>query len=249
MTDCSPATEAGVSGPPAASTETGGRLSDPGIEELLYIVSHDLKEPVRTMRSICSRLRELGLPDEASELVERMSCSCERMFGLVSSVLDAAAIEKRGASLGTVRLDAVIEEVLSDLQQLVADSGAVLNVSPLPEIEADGVQMRQLFQNLVSNSLKFGKPGQPINVAIGVSRYGWNRVEIAVRDDGSGMSPSRLAEIFGSGTGRTGRYGAGCGIGLLICRKIVEAHRGTIGIESEDGQGTTVTVALPVRQA
>lgn len=220
------------------------------MEDLLRMVSHDLKEPLRSVHALCIMLeRDEGSdPHDLKERYRRLRASTERMFELVGSVLNLANLGRSPLKSCRVSLQNLLEEVVEDLGSLATSKCAQIEILPLPEIEADPVMMRQLFQNLISNALKFGKPGSPLTVRIGLSKYERDSIEVCVSDDGVGIPPHQLEALFSQRRGERIASGAGSGFGLIICKRIVEAHSGRIRAESEEGKGSRFMVELPFRR-
>ena len=141
-----------------------------------------------------------------------------------------------------------MQDVVSDLEVRIEKSGAQIQVESLPEIDADPSQMRQLFQNLISNAIKFQKPGVTPQVKV-AARPTSSGLEISVTDNGIGFEEKYLDRIFTIFQRLHGRLEyEGTGVGLAVCRRIVERHRGRISARSVPGQGSAFLIALPVRQ-
>lgn len=185
--------------------------------------------------------------------VERMKSAVKRMRALINDLLDYSRVTTKARPFAPVALSEVLAGVLSDLQMRIEGSGAEVVATHLPTIDADTTQMRQLFQNLIANSLKFHRPGVPPRVEVAAatrtSPSGESRVEIRVSDNGIGFDMKYAERIFGIFQRlHTRAEYEGTGIGLATCRKIVERHGGTITARSTPGEGATFIVDLPVRQ-
>jgi two-component system, LuxR family, sensor kinase FixL len=239
------------------------KRSNAELEQFAYVASHDLQEPLRKIRAFGDRLESLldgQLEDRAADYLKRMVSAAERMGTLIENLLSYSRVSSRGAELVDVNLGQVVTDVLADLERQVASTSARVEVDRLPRLEADAVQMRQLFQNLVSNAIKYGPPDGAPEVRIEaeyLDRDGGlvpasaaaSRVRIRVRDNGIGFEPEyaeRIFELFQRLHGRE-RYD-GTGIGLGVCRRIVTRHGGTITAEGRPGKGATFTITLPLRQ-
>jgi light-regulated signal transduction histidine kinase (bacteriophytochrome) len=233
------------------------RRSNDELQEFARVASHDLQEPLRKIQAFGDRLQNAAgvtLTSEARHYLERMQHAAARMRRLIEDLLVFSRVDKQGLGFTRVDLPCLVEEVLSDLEAVVQESAGRVTVGPIvPAIEADAVQVRQLIQNLVSNALKYRKPGVApvVRIHSGLIRdgRGVKCCEIAVADEGIGFDEKyldRIFQVFQRLHGR-GEY-EGTGVGLAVCRKIVERHRGTITASSRPGEGATFFVRLPVSQ-
>jgi PAS domain S-box-containing protein len=239
------------------------RRSNAELEQFAYVASHDLQEPLRKIRAFGDRLSGMlagKLDDRAADYLRRMIGASERMGTLIENLLSYSRASSRGLELSDVAIDDVVKEVLVDLDQLIASTRACIEVGSLPRIEADPVQIRQLFQNLIANALKYQPPDAAPRIAIeGAYLDHLDRVvgpgqaafmaRIRVTDNGIGFEPrnaERIFELFQRLHGRN-QYD-GTGIGLGMCRRIVTRHGGTITAEGRPGNGATFIVTLPLRQ-
>jgi two-component system sensor kinase FixL len=233
--------------------------SNRDLEEFALIASHDLQEPLRKIAFYTERFtlqNKEQLQPGTWDNVEKVLDATYRMQNLISDLLGYARINRR-RSFAPVDLNQVLAEVVSDLDILIREAKADVRVGKLPVVEADSTQMRQLFGNLVENSLKYRRAGvSPIvsvyaTVIHGTTDPGEGPVaEIRVEDNGIGFDEKyldRIFRVFQRLHGR-GQY-HGTGIGLATCRRIVERHHGTITAESTPGAGAEFIVTLPVRQA
>jgi signal transduction histidine kinase len=232
------------------------------LEGFASVASHDLQEPLRKITAFGDRLQgQFGdaLTDKGRDYLERMQNAATRMQTLIDDLLAYSRVTTRGQPFVPVSLTAVTGEVLSDLELRIEKTGARVEVGDLPTIEADPLQMRQLMQNLLSNALKFQRPGEPPqirvegrildgNAAAGDGAAAPGRCQIQVEDDGIGFDEKYLERLFkpfqrlhGSGTYE------GTGIGLAICKKIAERHGGSIVARSAPGRGACFLVELPVQ--
>jgi signal transduction histidine kinase len=170
-----------------------------------------------------------------------------RMQTLIDDLLAYSRVATRTAATAPVNLAAVLAAVLDDLEARVGEAEATITFDPLPTIQADATQMRQLLQNLVANALKFRAADRACVVAITVHRSDATDVELRVSDNGIGFEPSYAERIFAPFQRLHPRnVYEGTGIGLAIVRRIVERHGGTIRAEAVAGQGATFIVTLPV---
>lgn len=225
------------------------------LQEFAYAASHDLQEPLRKIRTFTGLLRsdfEEALPTEGQEYLDRIEHAATRMSQLISDLLEYSRVQTRQRTPELTDLNQVLEEVLLDLEVPIDESRAEIQVDHLPRIDADPSQMRQLFQNLVSNALKFRRPGVPPRIRVTAEpvdsalRPTWS---ISVSDNGIGFEDAHAERIFTPFQrlhSRT-KY-SGSGIGLAICRRIVERHDGTISARSNPDEGATFNFTLPARQ-
>ncbi len=215
------------------------------------VASHDLQEPLRKILAFGDRLvttagSALGV--EPRGYVDRMMSAATRMRTLINDLLSYSQVTARVQLFASTDLAKVAREVIADLETSIAEAGGRVEVSPLPVIDADALQMRQLFQNLLGNALKFRREDTPLVVRLGSSNGG-NTCTLTVADNGIGFSVEYADKIFQLFERLHGRMEyEGSGIGLAICRKIVERHGGRMTAASTSGQGATFTVTLPVTQ-
>jgi two-component system sensor kinase FixL len=232
------------------------------LEQFAYVASHDLQEPLRKIRTFGDRLQMKcdGLLDEtARDCVERMQKAAARMQELIEGLLVFSRITSRARDFVPVDLAQVAREVLGDLEVQIERVSGRVEVGNLPKIQADPLRIRQLLQNLMANALKFRRPDEAPVVKI-EGRYVERRARhgrapaaaeqcrITVEDNGIGFDEQYRERIFGLFQRLHPRdeY-EGAGIGLALCRKIVECHGGTISAHSTPGQGSVFEVLLPVR--
>ena len=223
------------------------------LEQFIHIASHDLREPLRKLQTFNSLLRsEEGdsLSESARGYLDNMMSATARMQELLSSLLLLTRVSSQGQAFEPVELDDLLDDVRADLAMLIKESGARIRVEPLGQIEGDPAQLRQLFQNLISNAIKYARPGQTPDIVVSQSdAHGDDQRVLVVQDNGIGFDPEHRERIFGIFQrlhGR-GRY-EGTGVGLSICRKICERHGGQITAASQPGEGARFTIVLPVSQ-
>jgi signal transduction histidine kinase/DNA-binding LacI/PurR family transcriptional regulator len=222
--------------------------SNADLQQFAYIASHDLQEPLRKITVFCGRL--MSRADRYSEsdrdYLERMHSAATRMQTLINDLLAYSRLTSKMQPFTPVDLTQIAEEVLSDLEIKISQTQARIEVEKLPVIYADPLQMRQLFQNLISNGLKFNREGIPPVLKISSAIQGANYA-ITFEDNGIGIEKSYFDRIFVLFERLHGRSAyEGSGIGLAVCKKIVERHGGTITIESNPGEGSRFIVILPV---
>jgi signal transduction histidine kinase len=225
--------------------------SNAELEQFASIASHDLQEPLRKVQTFAAQLvmtEQERLSDEGQDYLQRMSAAASRMRQLIDDLLTFSRVTTRARPFVPVDLGEVAEEVLVDLEVSIEESGAQVVVGELPTVQADPVQMRQLMQNLLTNALKFRR--QDLTLQITVSAHVDDHVaEVTVNDNGIGFDEQYATRIFRAFERLHGaRTYPGTGIGLALCRKIVERHNGTIVATSQIDQGATFTIRLPVTQ-
>ncbi len=238
-------------------TEELQRMVDE-LAQFASIASHDLQEPLRKVLVFGDRLRqqyEGTLGDKGKDYLARMLNAADRMSSLLNDLLELSRVTSKGRPFERVDLGAVVREVLTDLEVALQESGGVVEVGDLPSIDADSTQMRQLFQNLLSNALKFRSDVRRPLVTISAESPvqagsgGDSRCRLVVRDNGIGFDAKYSSVIFEPFHRLHGRSEyEGSGMGLAICRKIVERHGGRIVAEGTAGEGATFVIELPTRQ-
>lgn len=227
--------------------------SNAALDEFASVTSHDLQEPMRKILSFGERLSMSAGPTlegDARQDLERMLSAAARMRTLILDLHTYAQVSARVQRFASTDLTKVAREVIADLETAVADVGGRVEVGELPVIDADELQMRQLLQNLLGNALKYRRMDTPPVVRLSCSTPGGRHCTITVTDNGIGFNEEYAEKIFKMFERLHGRAQyEGSGIGLAICKKIVERHGGTIAATSTAGQGATFTVILPVTHA
>jgi signal transduction histidine kinase len=225
------------------------------LQDFASVASHDLQEPLRKILAFGDRLRTRSAGDlgpESCDYLDRMQNAAGRMQNLITDLLAFSRITTRAQPFVPTDLSVVAHEVVDDLEARIEQSHGTVNIEPLPTIDADPMQIRQLLQNLISNALKFHKPDEPARVRV-FARHavnGQTQCELSVEDNGIGFDEKyldRIFTVFQRLHGR-GEY-EGTGIGLAVCRKIVERHGGTITAHSRVGAGSTFVILLPFHHA
>ena len=233
------------------------------LEDFAFVASHDLQEPLRKIRAFGNRLESgysEAIDERGKDYLARMLNAAERMSMLISDLLAFSRVSTRGKDFNEVNLDNVIQSVLGDLEIAIDEKSAQIDVSKgLPSIRGDKTQLEQLFLNLISNALKFQREGVTPVVKIGLQEvteedtkdiilseeYTW--VKITVNDNGIGFDQSFAEKIFAPFQRLHGRSEyKGTGIGLAVCRRIVERHNGQITAISAPGHGATFSIVIPV---
>ncbi|BDD09137.1 hypothetical protein FUAX_15690 [Fulvitalea axinellae] len=224
------------------------------MEEFAYVSSHDLQEPLRKIRIFGERISSHSgnlLDAKSSDYLRRMLSASGRMQDLINALLSFSRVSARSASLEVVDLNKVLEHVVSDLEIPIEGQSAEVEVGELPFVEGIPSMLRQLFQNLLANAIKFRKTDERPRVEVFVSKNSEeekDQVEICVRDNGIGFDPAYANKVFQIFQRLEGNRFEGSGVGLAICKKIASIHGGEIKAESKEGVGTTITVTLSVKQ-
>ncbi len=235
------------------------------LQDFASVASHDLQEPLRKIQAFGDRLRiqcDGALGDEGRDYLRRMQSAAGRMQTLINDLLMFSRVESKAQPFTPIDLGAIAREVVSDLEVQIAQTGAVVLLGHLPTVEADPLQMRQLMQNLIGNSLKYRRPEtRPVVRVRGVAFEDDSprqpgatpppgpSCQLLVEDNGIGFDEKyldRVFTVFQRLHGRT-EY-EGTGIGLAVCRKIAERHGGSITARSAPGRGATFIVTLPLKQ-
>jgi signal transduction histidine kinase len=226
--------------------------SNAALEEFASVASHDLQEPLRKILAFGDLLNAAAGPlleGQPRDHLGRMLNAVGRMRTLIHDLLLYSQVTTRVQPLVRTDLDRIAREVVVDLETTIAESGGRVEIEALPTIDADPLQMRQLFQNLIGNAIKYRRPDLPPVVTLSCLHPLGPTCSIIVADNGIGFNERQAGKIFGMFVRLHGRSEyAGSGIGLAICRKIVERHQGTISATSTPRQGATFTVTLPVTQ-
>ena len=230
--------------------------SNAELEQFAFVASHDLQEPLRKIQAFGDRLKvkcESFQSTEIRDYLDRMQNAAARMRTLINDLLAFSRVIRSSEPFVAVDLAVVTKEVLSDLEVRIEKSGAKIDVEPLPSIEADPMQMRQLMLNLISNALKFQPAGAvpvvKINSRTLTAASGDKLSEITVQDNGIGFDEKYIDKIFAVFQRLHGRSEyEGTGVGLAVCRRIVDRHHGNIIAKSQPGKGATFIITLPMSQ-
>jgi PAS domain S-box-containing protein len=236
--------------------------SNENLERFAYVASHDLQEPLRKIQAfgdLLARKHGASLDAQGADLIRRMQESASRMNELIRDLLTYSRVSSKTPEFQTVLLDNLLAYVRVDLDWVLREKNATLRIDPLPVVQGDATQLRQLFHNLLSNALKFSRPGVPPAVEVRYRLVAGAETaavlllqpdarfhEISVSDNGIGFDEQyaeRIFEAFQRLHGR-GEY-PGTGVGLAIVKKVVENHRGSLSVSSQPGEGSTFRVYLP----
>lgn len=234
------------------------------LEEFAYVASHDLQEPLRKISTFGERLRSRcadQLSDEGTVYLNRMLASAENMRVLIDNLLDFSRVTRMQHPFVKTDMRALIQQVIEELDLSIEDSHAFIDLQPMPDMEVNPVQIRQLFHNLLTNALKFQRPGVPLRISINSNklskeekeqfklRSARNYYKFVVSDNGIGfedMYAERIFQLFQRLHGKA-EY-PGSGIGLAICRRIADNHAGVISASGQPGKGAAFTIVLPDAQ-
>ena len=223
------------------------KRSNEELQQFAYVASHDLQEPLRMVASyvqLLSRRYKGKMDSDADEFIDFAVDGATRMQGLINALLSYSRLGSRAKELAPTNLGSVFNDVMKNLKVVLEDSGAVITNDELPTVMGDNVQLSRLFQNLISNSIKFrGEDIPRIHLSVQQKDEQW---VFAVSDNGIGIDPEYFERIFVIFQRLHGKEEyPGTGIGLAVCRKIVERHGGRIWVESERGKGSKFCFTIP----
>jgi PAS domain S-box-containing protein len=223
--------------------------SNAELEQFAYVASHDLRQPLRSIASYM-KLLELDFADQlgegAKEYIDFARSGAQRMDNLILDLLEYSRIGRAKRAMAPTALAEVVAEAVENLRFALDEAGGRVGIDgALPSVAGDRAELERLFQNLIGNAVKYRAADRPPVVEIAATREG-DRWVITIRDNGIGISPQHFERIFGvfQRLHGVGEY-EGTGIGLAVCKKIVEHHGGSIAVESTPGQGSVFRVILP----
>jgi PAS domain S-box-containing protein len=237
------------------------KRSNEDLQQFAHVASHDLKEPVRKVMTFSNRIKqEFGgeIPERAAGYLSKIEHAAIRMYSMIDGVLLYSSVDALEQTRERVDLVELLQSIATDLEVPIQKKAAQLEYNSLPDVEGSPILLYQLFYNLVSNALKFMKPGGSPLITIDAGEAlpadlqrarlpeGGRYLKIRVSDNGIGFSNTQAEKIFGSFTRlHTKDQYEGTGLGLSLCRKIAERHKGAIYAEGEEGKGATFTLLLP----
>ena len=225
------------------------RRSNLDLQQFAFAASHDLQEPLRTIISfleLFERQNHGKLGPEADQQIKYITTAADHMRQLVLDLLGFSQVVRADLKCAPVSAEAVLATTLLNLQLAIRSSNARITFDHLPVIEADQTQLSQLFQNLISNSIKY-RGSEPPRIHLSAREAGPEWL-FSVQDNGIGIDPKYADHVFAVFKRLHGREYPGTGIGLAICKRIVERHNGRIWIESEPEKGSTVYFTIPKRE-
>ncbi|OQW49208.1 MAG: hypothetical protein A4S09_03835 [Proteobacteria bacterium SG_bin7] len=233
-------------------------ISNRELQDFASIAAHDLQEPLRKILTFLDRIKlkvSDKLDEEVKDYIARVQNSASRMQTLIDDLLSYSRVTTRAQPFIKVDLNRVLKDVISDLEVRIEQTKGLVEVGNLPTIMADPTQMRQLFQNIIGNALKFHRKGiDPVvkvegKVLEGIYVNGVPACQVSITDNGIGFDEKYLDRIFTIFQRLHGRHEyEGTGIGLAVCRKIVDRHNGMVTARSKLGQGSTFSISLPIKQ-
>ncbi|MEO6741496.1 MAG: ATP-binding protein [Chthoniobacteraceae bacterium] len=225
--------------------------SNDELSQFAYIASHDLQEPLRMVASFLQLLEkryEAVLDPDGRKFIRFAVDGAKRMQSLIQGLLSLSRVQSRAQQATPTDCAKILRDVMDDLQIAIAEAGATVTCDSLPVVMADTVQIAQLFQNLIDNALKFRR-SDATRIHVGAIR-GADEWEFSVSDNGIGIEPQYFGRIFGIFQRlHGGSEVPGTGIGLAMCKRIVERHAGRIRLESTPGRGTTFFFTIPDKKS
>lgn len=225
------------------------------LQQFASLASHDMQEPLRKILIFGERLEsQLGdeIKPEVQSYLERVRGSADRLNTLIGDLQSLSRLGAAKPIAESVNLEEILESVVNEYRSQIAQSGASIEHKNLPVIKADRSGMELLFQNLVSNALKYARTDQPLSLKFsarqieGTDRVNEKCYEIRAEDNGIGIAEEYREKVFQNFFRLHGKEIAGTGIGLALCKQLVELHHGKIRVESNDQQGSTFVITLPI---
>ncbi len=222
--------------------------SNEDLAQFAFAASHDLHEPLRTVASFAALLGKTAqakLTDTELQYLAFISEGSRRMQALIDGLLTYSQVGQKPKSTQLVDLNAVLPWALENLRERISESGAEISSEPLPSVTGDETQFVHVFQNLIGNAIKYSRPGVKPTIRLNATQKS-DHWMIAVRDNGIGIPSEYTQSIFGVFKRLHGNEIPGTGIGLAVCRRVVEAHGGEIWVESTPGEGSSFFFTLPM---
>lgn len=229
------------------------KISNEDLQQFAHVASHDLKEPIRKIKTFGNRLLDDYhhlLPEKGNSFLNKILSATERMYSMVEGVLSYSTMSASDQPAESVNLDEVIASIQTDLEVLIQEKKATIESDTLPVINGAPVLLYQLFYNLINNSIKFSKENVPVRIIItsSTAHLEGNRfAKIVLADNGIGFEQEQAEKIFTTFTrlNSKDKY-EGTGLGLALCKKIVQRHSGFISARGERGKGAEFTILLPI---
>ena len=221
--------------------------SNEDLEQFAFAASHDLHEPLRTVASFASLLEKTAgakLTDVELKYLKYISEGARRMQALIDNLLTYSQVGQKPKSPQIVDLNAVLAWAIENLRKSICESEAEISSDPLPSVTGDMGQLGHVFQNLIGNAIKYARPGIKPVIRLSAAQENDHWL-ILVRDNGIGIDSAYFQSIFGALKRLHGKEIPGTGLGLAVCRRVVEAHGGKIWVESTPGEGSTFCFTLP----
>lgn len=223
-------------------------LKNKELSEFAFIAAHDIREPLRKMHTYADRLEQKlnsKLDEEERKYLQKVKTTATRMQTLVDDLLSYSQNSEINARPTVCKLSLILQEVLTDLEFKIEALQAKIDIGPLPDVHGDSAQIRHLFQNIIANALKFAKVGKSPQIEVSAEEDA-EKVTLRFADSGIGFEMTQAGRIFDQFVRLNARHDyEGHGLGLSLCKRIVENHKGSIEVKSAPGVGSTFLITLP----